>query len=203
LLAESHGDSSSSWSPYIDLLPDRFDTLMYWTPAELDELQASGVKSKIGKLREDQRFMEEIVPVVRRWPEIFGFQGEDDKKVLEAAHRMGTLIMAYAFDVESEGKEVDKDGYMSEEEETEMEKAMVPLADMLNADGHRCNAHLFYTPTHLSMRTLCPVPSGSELLNDYGPLPRADLLRRYGYTSPTYAIHDVAELSHPAILRLA
>lgn len=50
------------------------------------------------------------------------------------------------------------------------------------------------------MRTICEIPVGSELFNDYGPLPRSDLLRRYGYVTPSYAPFDVVEISAPHII---
>jgi SET domain-containing protein 6 len=53
------------------------------------------------------------------------------------------------------------------------------------------------------MRTLVPVAADSELFNDYGPLPRSDLLRRYGYITPNYAQYDVVEVSSPLIVDIA
>lgn len=50
------------------------------------------------------------------------------------------------------------------------------------------------------MKTICAVTSGSELFNDYGPLPRSDLLRRYGYITPNYAQYDVVEIGSPLII---
>ena len=50
------------------------------------------------------------------------------------------------------------------------------------------------------MKTICAVGSGSELFNDYGPLPRSDLLRRYGYITPNYAQYDVVEIGSPLII---
>lgn len=44
------------------------------------------------------------------------------------------------------------------------------------------------------MKSLRSIPAGAEILNDYGQLPRADLLRRYGYTTPLYARHDCVEI---------
>ena len=35
---------------------------------------------------------------------------------------------------------------------------------------------------------------GEEVLNSYGELPRADLLRRYGYITSKYEPYDVVEL---------
>jgi SET domain-containing protein 6 len=45
------------------------------------------------------------------------------------------------------------------------------------------------------MKALKPIKGGEEIFNDYGPLPRSDLLRRYGYITNNYAIYDVVEIS--------
>ncbi len=44
------------------------------------------------------------------------------------------------------------------------------------------------------MRSLTPIKKGDEIFNDYGPLPRSDLLRRYGYVTDRYAAYDVVEI---------
>jgi hypothetical protein len=58
------GDDSY-WKPYFDILPDTFDTLMYWGNEELLELQGCAVVHKIGKEAADERFRQVIVPIVR------------------------------------------------------------------------------------------------------------------------------------------
>lgn len=45
------------------------------------------------------------------------------------------------------------------------------------------------------MKSLTAIKKGGQLFNDYGPLPRSDLLRRYGYVTDRYASYDVVELS--------
>jgi SET domain-containing protein 6 len=49
------------------------------------------------------------------------------------------------------------------------------------------------------MKAIKPIKAGEELFNDYGPLPRSDLLRRYGYTSDRYSQYDVVEFSMKSI----
>ena len=44
------------------------------------------------------------------------------------------------------------------------------------------------------MRSIKLIKAGEELLNDYGQIPRADLLRKYGYITNNYAQYDVVEL---------
>ena len=53
------------------------------------------------------------------------------------------------------------------------------------------------------MRSIKPVRKGEELFNDYGPLPRSDLLRRYGYITDNYAQFDVVELDFQKIVNIA
>lgn len=44
------------------------------------------------------------------------------------------------------------------------------------------------------MKAIKPINPGAEIFNDYGEIPRADLLRRYGYVTDNYAPYDVVEL---------
>ena len=46
------------------------------------------------------------------------------------------------------------------------------------------------------MRALKRIEAGEEIFNDYGPLPRSELLRRYGYITPNYAKYDVVDIPY-------
>jgi SET domain-containing protein 6 len=145
------GDQSK-WSPYFRVLPTRFDTLMFWSLAELAELQASAIVDKIGKQGADESILDSIAPIVRANPNLFppvnglpSYEGDaGTAALLELAHVMGSLIMAYAFDIEKADDDDDEpegsnDGYMTDDEEEQLSKGMVPLADLLNADADRNN----------------------------------------------------------------
>ena len=126
------------WSAYFDVLPREFDSLMWWSEEELAELQASGVRGRIGREEADERFREQLVPIVRAHRALFGAPEEGLVQwVVHEVHVLASTIMAYAFDVEPERqeREVDEEGYVSEEDEADMMKGMVPLADILNADA--------------------------------------------------------------------
>ncbi|KAH7087597.1 hypothetical protein FB567DRAFT_442801 [Paraphoma chrysanthemicola] len=205
MLYEYLNGDASNWSPYFSVLPTEFNTLMFWSEDELAELQASAVVGKIGKEGADEMFTEQLLPVIKEFAQLF-FAGDPraqqraeemrDERNLELMHKMGSLIMAYAFDVEpaSPRKDVDDEGFAEEEEDEALPKGMVPLADMLNADADRNNARLFYEDHFLDMKALKPIRAGEEIFNDYGPLPRSDLLRRYGYVTDNYAQYDVVEI---------
>jgi len=183
----------SKWAPYLAILPRQLDSLVFWSALELAELQASTVVTKIGKTDAEQTFAEHITPLGESTTELY--------------HRVASIIMAYAFDIPEDGEAKETDGTGDADElvsdDGEDEKtvlSMIPLADMLNADADRNNARLCSDKEELEMRTIKPIAKGEEILNDYGQLPRSDLLRRYGYVTDNYAAYDVTEISTKSIV---
>lgn len=163
----------SAWAHYFRVLPTKFDTLMFWTDSELSELQASAIVDKIGKQDAEKSILDMVAPIVRANPLLFPpveglsfYDGEGGARILlELAHRMGSLIMAYAFDIEkSEDEESDgEDGYVTDDED-QLPKGMVPLADLLNADGDRNNVSFNPTCSAESLRLMSfPFSSGATL----------------------------------------
>lgn len=196
--------TESSWYPYFNLLPESFDSLMFWSDEELQSLKGSAVVDKIGKESADSTFTEQLIPLIAQHANIFQTAGRSNDELLSLCHRMGSTIMAYAFDLEKpETSQSHKEEEEWEEEEEEsaisLPKGMIPLADMLNANADHNNAKLFYQDDKVVMKTLHPVRAGEELFNDFGPLPRSDLLRRYGYVTDQYAKYDVVEISEELI----
>lgn len=47
----------------------------------------------------------------------------------------------------------------------------------------------------MTMIALKSIASGQQIFNDFGQLPRSDLLRRYGYITENYKRWDVVEVS--------
>jgi SET domain-containing protein 6 len=191
------GDASQ-WKPYLDVLPSVFDTPMFWSPAELSELQASALVAKVGKEEADRMIKSKILSVIRAHDHVFfppGSQKLDDAQLLELAHRMGSTIMAYAFDLEKDdaNDEADEEDEWVEDREGKTMLGMVPMADILNADAE-FNAHINHGEDALTATALRTIRAGEEVLNYYGPLPNGELLRRYGYVTPKHSQHDVVEL---------
>lgn len=195
MISESQ-QPDSKWGPYFGVLPQQLDSLVFWTDEELAELQASTVIRKIGKAKAEELFAQHIASL--------GLPNYNTN----ICHQVASTIMAYAFDIpERNTQEGNTSGDESEEEllsdDEEDEKtllSMIPLADMLNADADRNNARLCCDNEELEMRTIKPILKGEEILNDYGRLPRSDLLRRYGYVTENYAAYDVAEISTASII---
>lgn len=184
---------NSKWAPYLSVLPSNLDSLVFWSADELSALQASSVTNKIGKAKAEALYHNTISGL--------GIQGAD----IELFHRMASIIMAYAFDIpETDLEETNdtEDGLVPDDEDEKTVLTMIPLADMLNADSFRNNARLVTDNENddLEMRAIKPISQGEEILNDYGQLPRSDLLRRYGYITDNYAAYDVAEILTDSII---
>lgn len=127
----------SLWKPYFDALPETFDTPMFWSDAELSELQASAVRAKVGKTEAEDMFRANIIPIIRQHSGLFVSSEENsDEELINLAHRMGSTIMAYAFDLENEeGREDDESDGWVEDRDGKSLMGMVPMADILNADA--------------------------------------------------------------------
>jgi N-lysine methyltransferase SETD6 len=197
---------TSSWFPYLQLLPTTFDTLMFWTPDELAQLHGSAVVNKVGKESAEENWANTILPIMLSHEQLFPLPASNPsdrrRRLLELAHMAGSMIMAYAFDIGEDdsgksGQDADVDGEsdLTEDDEENPAKGMVPFADMLNADANRNNARLFHENDLLIMKAAQDIKAGEEIFNDYGPLPRSDLLRMYGYITDNYYAFDVVEIS--------
>ncbi|KAI9898729.1 hypothetical protein N3K66_007089 [Trichothecium roseum] len=195
---------ASPWKPYLDvaLPPTRaFDTPMFWSGAELAELQSGPAAGKIGRAEAEDMFRNKIIPVAREHERedasLFpGVGAMTEEELVELAHRVGSSIMAYAFDLEPEGGEGDEgeeqEGWVEDREGRSL-MGMVPMADMLNADAE-FNAHINHGDDALTATTLRDIRAGEEVLNYYGPHPNSELLRRYGYVTGRHARYDVVEV---------
>jgi N-lysine methyltransferase SETD6 len=183
---------------------------MFWSDAELEQLQASAVVQKVGREGAEASWRQTIIPAMLNNPDHFPVSGSDvtskTAKLLELAHMSGSLIMAYAFDIDRDDN-VSRTGSQGDEfeedDEDEPLKGMVPFADMLNADADRNNARLFQEEDYLIMKATKPIQAGEQIFNDYGPLPRSDLLRMYGYVTDNYAQYDVVEFEHDLLVDAA
>ncbi|KAE9374505.1 SET domain-containing protein [Stipitochalara longipes BDJ] len=195
IILEESRRQDSKWGPYLAILPGQLDNLAFWSDAELSELQASKVVNKIGKSSAEEMFSRFIAPL-----------GVANYKV-EECHKVASIIMSYAFDIPEETTQGDErvgeeEDLVSDDGEETTILSMIPLADMLNADADRNNARLCCDNEDLEMRAIKPIVAGEEIFNDYGQLPRSDLLRRYGYVTENYKTYDVTEISTQELLSL-
>ena len=161
MIYEDGQGQESEWWPYLSILPTRFDTLIYWSSSELAELQGSAVLDKIGKEAAEHSFVKILLPIVQKHYKQFGahaehFHGSNATQALiDLAHRMATLIMAYGFDLESEpASEEEEEEGGSSQQAYESNKGMIPLADMFNADGDLNNVRWSSTSIQLWLTSI-------------------------------------------------
>lgn len=140
MLYEYLQGENSRWKPYFDVLPQNFDTPLFWTDAELTELKGTCLTTeKIGKKESDEMIRSQILPVIKENPSVFYPSNTTqlgDDELLALAHRMGSTIMAYAFDLDDDEaqQDEDEDGW-EEDREGKTMLGMVPMADILNANA--------------------------------------------------------------------
>lgn len=140
MLYEYLQGEASIWKPYFDVLPQVFDTPIFWTEAELKELQGTCLTTdKIGKQESDDMLRTRILPIVAKNSSVFYSEGAtplSEEDLLALAHRIGSTIMAYAFDLDNGNDQSDdeEDGWVEDRDGKTM-LGMVPMADILNANA--------------------------------------------------------------------
>lgn len=153
----------SKWAPYLAILPERLDSLIFWSDSELTELQASAVVNKIGKKGAEDMLTSHIAPL--------GLEHSST----EMCHKVASVIMAYAFDIPDpsdsptfggKGENAEDDLVSDDGEDEKTILSMIPLADMLNADADRNNARLICDNEELEMRAIKPISKGEEIFNE-------------------------------------
>ncbi|KAF3908744.1 hypothetical protein AA313_de0208632 [Arthrobotrys entomopaga] len=195
----------SKWRTYLDSLPKQFDTLMYWTPEELEGLEGSAVINKIGKEESEMWYSVDFQKFLAK----HGAEFEGVDVSLEAFHRVGSWIMAFSSDLEKPADaENPRDEDEMEEDDIEYDaldsyKAMVPFAHLIPSDCDLANCELTTSESAVSFVTIKDIPANSTLYIDPGPLPRSDLLRRVGSYPPSSAQHDVVEIDSTLIISVA
>lgn len=190
-------ESMDLWKPYFGVLPSKLDSLMMWSEQELGSLKGSLIVEKIGKAGADEDYETKLKPILDAHADYF----VNCDTSLEAFHRMGGLILAYSFDApetfENEDDEDDDDDLEHDDLYNEgLVKAMVPLADTLNAHTRLCNANLIAEDDGgFAMTAIAAIPKGEQVYNTYGELPNSDFLRRYGYVEKEGTEFDIVEFS--------
>lgn len=164
-----------SYQAYFAVLPAVFNTPMFWNNEQLKLLQGSFLANKIGK--DDAEALHASLKKSLFTHPLF--QGVDTS--LSAFHRMGSIVMAYGFDVGSED---------------DAERSLLPLVDMANGST-QANAKL----DGLKLVASEPIHKGSQVYNTYGDdLPTSEYVRQYGFAKSGGTSSEIAEVSLRDIL---
>ncbi|KAI0335074.1 SET domain-containing protein [Cubamyces sp. BRFM 1775] len=96
---ESKGPESK-WSGYLDVLPNKFDTPMFWGEEDVQELQGTAVVDKIGRDEAERDYHDKVAPAIKGRPDLFPEDKIDAHFSLERYHIMGSRILSRSFHVE-------------------------------------------------------------------------------------------------------
>ncbi|KAH9083935.1 SET domain-containing protein [Lactarius deliciosus] len=102
LMWEAAQGESSKWSTYLASLPITFDTPMFWSSEDLEQLKGTAVLDKIGKEQAENDYANKVVPILKSRTDLFGTEHPDSRFSPEAYHVMGSRILSRSFQVEAQ-----------------------------------------------------------------------------------------------------
>ena len=94
---------NSKWWPYLQILPNSFDTLVYWEDDELEKLQPSTVLDRLGKDSSRDMYVS-ILELIDR----YDLKDKIKEVSFEQFKRVASCIMAYSFDKDLEDDSEDE-----------------------------------------------------------------------------------------------
>lgn len=190
----------SVWWAYFRVLPrpDEINSLMYWSDEQLEGLKPSLIVQRVG-VAEAREMYRRVLEYVREFGSAVS-EGMGDVSWSDFVY-VASVIMSHSFDVQVADSQEDTDGSTNVASDGYM-KSMIPLADTLNADTHKCNANLVYDVNSLKMCATRGIAAGEQLYNIYGDHPNSELLRRYGYVEWDGSKFDFGELPMETVLKV-
>ncbi|KAG8734283.1 hypothetical protein FRC10_011803, partial [Ceratobasidium sp. 414] len=90
----------SIWDGYLDTMPVTFDTPMFWSEADLEELRGTTIAEKIGREEASKEYADKLLPLVQSRPDIFNPEHINTYYTLSQFHVMGSRILSRSFHVE-------------------------------------------------------------------------------------------------------
>ncbi|KAH8083611.1 hypothetical protein HD553DRAFT_312778 [Filobasidium floriforme] len=99
---EAQGEASR-WSGYIKALPNTFQTPMFWTDEQIQELKGTDIVDKIGRQSAEDTYNQKIKPVLQKYPDVFKRNASLSVQPfsLEHFHIQGSRILSRSFSVPS------------------------------------------------------------------------------------------------------
>ncbi|KAK6505329.1 hypothetical protein TWF481_007235 [Arthrobotrys musiformis] len=173
-------EQSQFW-PYIRLLPETFDTPLYFDDDEMERLAGTNLGAG------------DVVSRKQLWTEEWesGCQLLNDGDVENSQEytwdlylRAATIYTSRSFPSKLVGVagSAPADKNASNPDDTSF-PVLIPLVDILN---HKPNTKIIWepTPTLFSLKIPETLPAGSQVFNNYGPKGNEELLMGYGFVIP-------------------
>lgn len=177
LLLQRH-DPKSFWKPYMNMLPQKYTTVLYFTPDEI--LQLKGSPAYEMALRQCRSIARQYA----YFNKLFQRSGDEASTMLREVFTYEDYCWAVSTVMTRQNTVVSADG-------SALTQALIPLWDMCNhADGK------LSTDFNVSLdRSECvawrPVARGAQVFIYYGDRPNCDLLIHNGFVHPRSACDAV------------
>ncbi|KAI9507469.1 SET domain-containing protein [Russula earlei] len=101
LMWEAAQGSSSRWSTYLASLPITFNTPMFWSSEDVEQLRGTAIIERIGREQAENDYLNKVVPLLKNRTDYFGDEHANLHYSLEAYHIMGSRILSRSFQVEA------------------------------------------------------------------------------------------------------
>ncbi|KAG9124878.1 hypothetical protein FRC07_009894, partial [Ceratobasidium sp. 392] len=127
MMREAAKREESIWDGYLDTMPVTFDTPMFWSNTDLEELRGTSIAEKIGHEEAEKEYTERLLPLVKSRPDLFNPDHIDKYYTLSQFHIMGSRILSRSFHVEPWRK--DEDDQNEEKQDAKAEEAKQATED--------------------------------------------------------------------------
>ncbi|CAE6374464.1 unnamed protein product [Rhizoctonia solani] len=142
MMWEAAKGSESIWQGYLDTMPIRFDTPMFWPTTDLEELRGTSIAGivsfhyqaacrspiatpeKVGRDEAEKDYTERLVPLLKARSDLFPPSQLDSHYTLEQFHIMGSRILSRSFHVEEDGTEKEDPEEVNPDVSMESSKSM-------------------------------------------------------------------------------
>jgi hypothetical protein len=187
-------DENSFWRPYLDLLPKRIPTPLFWSEDELEIIKGTNLYEGVLQLRSLLRKVWNTLKSV-----------EEASISLEEVQYCWTLFSSRAFTVSTDASKDQVHTHTLDYAQTDsdapalVEPCLVPFADLFN---HSNSARVQYVTDHrahtfnLNLETVAQ--NGQEVFNNYGSKSNEFFIIGYGFA--VLDLEDSLEPPNPATI---
>ncbi|RZF47771.1 hypothetical protein LSTR_LSTR006035 [Laodelphax striatellus] len=169
LVERFRSDSDSFWAPYIDMLPDKYTTVLYFTPKELQELRGSPA------LEPALKQYRNITRQYAYFNKLFQNSTDPASEVLREVFTYELYRWAVSTVMTRQNFVPCLDGSEG------MVNALIPLWDMCNHTNGKLSTDYNVTAGRSECLAWCDVTEGEQVFILYGARCNADLLVHNGF----------------------
>lgn len=135
MMWEEAQGNQGKWITYLASLPTQFDTPIFWSDEELQELQGTAVVDKIGRDEAERDYHEKLTPAIKTRPDLFPSDQIDTWYTLHQYHITGSRILSRSFNVERWESGIEQDAeHVTEEDSNENTQANTSIGSAMDVD---------------------------------------------------------------------